>query len=327
MQTILITGGTGFIGSNLAASLVSQGYHVKILRRKLSSTQLVDHLDIEHCTGDVRDNASLHAAMKDCDTVFHTAAVVSFWKSLRQMQYDVNVIGTKNVAQACLETGVKRLVYTSSIAALGHPTSGALADESTPFNWKHLHSGYKASKHLAEIEIESAVDRGLDAVMINPTVIIGPGDIHFHGGSIIRSVQRGLVPFYIKGGMNVVYVDDVVNVHVDAAEKGRTGERYIAGGENLTHKQIFQTTAEILGKRPPRLKIPVPLLKLAAGGFDIAASILRTQPLISTELISGAGLYNWYSSAKAERELGYRPTPFREAVEKTCQWYREHKLL
>jgi dihydroflavonol-4-reductase len=327
MKTILITGGTGFIGSNLAAALVSQGYHVKILRRATSLTTLVDRLDVEHYIGDVRDIASLRAAMKNCDTVFHTAAIVSFWKSLRQLQLEVNIKGTKNVADACMETGVKRLVHTSSIAALGHPAVGKLADENTAFNWQHLSSGYKASKHLAEIEIEKAITRGLDAVIINPTVIIGPGDINFHGGSMIRSVYRGLVPFYIKGGMNVVYVGDVVNAHIAAATKGGTGERYIAGGENLTHKQVFQITAEIIGKRSPQFQLPVPLLKLAAKGFDAAGAILRKEPLISSELVAGAGIYNWYSSEKAQRDLGYQITPFREAVSKTYQWYLEHKLL
>lgn len=327
MKTILITGGTGFIGSNLAAALVSQGYHVKILRRATSQTALIDHLNVEHCIGDVRDIASLRTAMQKCDTVFHTAAIVSFWKSLRQLQHEVNVHGTKNVADACLETGVKRLVHTSSIAALGHPVADKPADENTAYNWEHLSDGYKASKHLAEIEIEKAIAFGLDAVIINPAVVIGPGDIHFSGGSIIRSVHRGLVPFYIKGGMNVVYVSDVVNAHIAAATKGRTGEHYIAGGENLTHKHVFQITAEIIGKRAPQFELPVSLLKLAAKGFDAAGAIFRKEPLISSELVAGAGIYNWYSSAKAQRELGYQFTPFREAVLKTYQWYREHKLL
>lgn len=327
MKIILVTGGTGFIGSNLAAALVSQGYHVKILRRKTSQTTLIDHLDVEHCIGDVRDRASLRTAMQHCDTVFHTAAIVSFWKSLRQLQYEVNVHGTKNVADACLESGVKRLVHTSSIAALGHPRNSTLADENTTFNWQHHHNGYKISKYLGEIEIKKAVERGLDAVIINPSVIIGPGDIHFHGGAMIRSVYRGLVPFYIKGGMNVVYISDVVNAHISAATRGRTGERYIAGGENLSHKEIFQITAEILGKRPPRIEMPVSLLKLAAKVFDAAGAIFRKEPLISSELVAGAGMYNWYSSAKAQHELGYHFTPFREAVAKTYQWYREHELL
>ncbi len=327
MKTILITGGTGFIGSNLAAALVAQGHHVKIFRRVNSPTSLIAHLKVEHCIGDVRDSASLRAALKNCDIVFHTAAIVSFWKPLRKLQYEVNVIGTKNIAHACLEQGINRLVHTSSIAALGYPADGALADEETAFNWHNLGGGYKSSKHLAEMEIEKAVNRGLDAVMVNPAVVIGPGDIHFNGGSIIRSVKKGFVPFYIKGGMNVVLVDDVVNAHIAAATKGSTGERYIAGGENLTHQQIFGITAEIVGGRAPRYKLPVPLLKLAARGFDFAGALLHKEPLISSELSSAAGLYNWYSSAKAQRELGYQFTPFREAVTKTYQWYCKQGLL
>ncbi len=327
MKNILITGGTGFIGSNLAAVLSQQGFAVRILRRPTSSLVNVEHLSVEHHIGDVRDVDSLRAAIRGCDTVFHTAAMVTFWKPLRQLQSEVNVGGTRNVVEACLSENVARLVHTSSIAAIGHPTNGSLADETTPFNWQYVDSGYKNSKYLAEQEIAVGVARGLNAVMVNPGVVIGPGDIHFNGGKLIQSVKKHQALFYIKGGMNIVFIEDVVRGHISAAVKGKTGERYILGGENLTHKQAFQITAEIVGGVVPRIQMPVPLLKLGAKFFDMFGMVAKGQPMVSSELFSGAGFFNWYSSEKARRELSYTITPFREAVARTYEWYREKQLL
>lgn len=327
MKNILVTGGTGFIGSNLAAALSQRGFAVRILRRRTSILTNVEHLSVEHRIGDVRDVDSLRAAMRGCDTVFHTAAMVTFWKPLRQLQSEVNVGGTRNVVEACLSENVERLVHTSSIAAIGHPTNGSLADETTPFNWQNVDSGYKNSKHLAEREIAGAVARGLNAVMVNPGVVIGPGDIHFNGGKIIRSVKKHQALFYIKGGMNIVFIEDVVRGHISAAANGKTGERYILGGENLTHKQAFQITAEVIGGVVPRIQMPLPLLKLGAKFFDMVGMLTKRQPMVTSELFSGAGFFNWYSSEKARRELGYTITPFREAVARTYKWYREKGLL
>jgi dihydroflavonol-4-reductase len=327
MKNILITGGTGFIGSNLAAELLQQGCNVRILRRPSSNLSNVAGLQVEHRIGDVRDPESLRSAMKGCDTVFHTAAMVSFWKPVRQIQYEINVRGTHNVVEACLNEHVERLVHTSSIAAIGHPPDGKVADESTPFNWQRVDSGYKNSKHMAESEILKGVAGGLDAVIVNPAVVIGPGDVHFNGGKLIRSVKKHQALFYIKGGMNVVFVTDVVAGHIGAAIKGKKGERYILGGENLTHKQAFQITAEVVGGIVPRIRMPIPLLKFAGIFFDVAGLLMNKEPLVTSELFSGAGVYNWYSSAKAQHELGYTITPFRDAVEKTYRWYSTNHLL
>ncbi len=327
MKNILITGGTGFIGSNLAAALSQQGYAVRILRRSSSNLFNVASLSVEHRIGDVRDVESLRSAMRGCDTVFHTAAMVSFWKPVRPLQYEINIGGTKNVVEACLKENIRRLVHTSSIAAIGHPENGMLADESTPFNWQDADSGYKNSKHMAEMEIANGVEHGLDAVMVNPGVVIGPGDIRFNGGKIIRSVKNHQALFYIDGGMNIVFVADVVAGHIGAALKGKTGERYILGGENLTHKQAFQITAEVVGGIVPRIRMPISFLKLVGKFFDLAGKVMNKEPFVTSELFSGAGHCNWYSSEKAQRELGYVITPFRDAVEKTYRWYRNNHLL
>jgi dihydroflavonol-4-reductase len=329
---IAITGGNGFIGSQLAAALSERGHRVRVLVRPSSDLTNLRSLTVEQCPGDVRDLDSLLRAFDGCELVFHTAAIVSFWKPLYPLQHEVNVLGTRNVVTAARRAGVRRLVHTSSIAALGHPPdgslgSGPLADETTAFNWDGSVAGYKRSKYEGELEIRQGIEQGLDAVIVNPAVVIGPGDIHFNGGDFIRSVARGFVPFYIHGGANIAFVEDVVRGHISAAEQGRTGERYILGGENLTHRQIFQTIAQIVGKPAPRIPIPVTIVKAAARVLDVISAVTGKKPLLTPELVAGAGLHNWYSTAKAEKELGYTITPFRTAVQKTYDWYKTEGLL
>lgn len=327
MKRLLVTGGTGFIGSNLAGALLREGYSVRIFRRAGSNLANVNRLPVEHRIGDVRDFASLRAAMRGCDTVFHTAAIVSFWKPLRALQRETNVDGTRNVVEACLRENVATLVHTSSVAAIGHPSDGQLADENTNFDWERFGDGYKHSKYLAELEVKRGVEHGLRAVMVNPAVVIGAGDIRFNGGKIVRAVKNHQALFYIKGGMNIVYVDDVVRGHISAALRGKSGERYILGGENLTLREAFRRTAEAIGTVGPKIRVPVALVKAAATALDLVGRLTGIQPILTSELISGAGIFNWYSSAKAERELDYTITPFSEAIAKTYQWYIDNGLL
>ena len=324
---IAITGGNGFIGSRLATALFERGHDVRVLVRSDSDLTNLRSLPVEHFPGDVRDIDSLLRTFDDCELVFHTAAIVSFWKPMYPLQHEVNVLGTRNVVAAARRAGVRRLVHTSSIAALGHAADGLLTDELVPFNRDGSVAGYKRSKFEAEVEIGQGIDLGLDAVIVNPAVVIGPGDIHFNGGDFIRSVARGFVPFYIRGGGNIAFVEDVVRGHISAAEKGRIGERYILGGENLTHRQIFQTIAQIVGKPAPRIPLPVAVVKTAARFFDLLGTATGKKPLLTPELVAGAGHHNWYSTAKAEREFGYTITPFRTAVQLTYDWYKTECLL
>jgi dihydroflavonol-4-reductase len=326
MKTVLITGGTGFIGSNLAAKLVERGITVRILRRPQSDPRAIVGTDVKHCQGDLRDLPSLKEAMKGCDTVFHTAAMVSFERRKREEQYVTNVLGTRNVVEACLATGIRRLVHTSSVAAIGYPEEGQLATEETTYNWG-THYGYKYSKHLAELEIHEGIRRGLDAVIVNPSVVLGERDVHFHGGQLIRDIKKGRVPFYIDGGMNVVYVGDVAEGLISAAQKGKKGERYVVCGENLTHREIFRRTAALVGGRAPIAKLSLSLLRISAKVIESVSAVIGVEPLITSDLISGAGRNNWYSCAKAKRELGYTVTPFDETIVAAYRWYREHGLL
>lgn len=326
MKNVLVTGGTGFVGANLADNLVRRGCAVRILRRENSDLRAIDGVDVEHCIGDIRDVNSLAKVVRGCDTVFHTAAIVTFEKSKAAIQYEVNVTGTKNVVEACLASGVEKLVHTSSIAAIGYPPAGELATEETSFNWERV-SGYKYSKHMAEREILTGVQRGLNAVIVNPSVTIGERDIHFHGGDLIRRVKKYQVPFYIDGGMNVVYVGDVVNGHIAAAEKGRSGERYILSGENLTHKEIFRRIAKIVGGSFPLAKLPLSLLRAGANVIEQTSKLLGIEPIVTSALVAGAGKFNWFSCEKATRELGYTITPFDEAIRRAYAWYQEKNML
>lgn len=326
MKNVLITGGTGFIGSNLAARLVELGYNVRILRRDNSDLRAIQGIDVEHCIGDLRDLESVRRAVMGSDTVFHTAAIVTFARKKRELQRAVNVGGTTNVVEACLAHGIERLIHTSSVAAIGYPHAGTIATETTPFNWPRT-MGYKFSKYESEQVVLGGVTKGLNAVIVNPSVVIGERDIHMHGGQLIKEVKRGLVLFYIDGGMNVAYVGDVVNGHILAAQKGRTGERYILSGHNMTHKEIFHRTAELVGGRSPFMKLPIPMLRLAAGIVEKASSLFDMEPLISSDLVAGAGLYNWFSSEKARRELGYTITPFDKTILAAFRWYVQNGFL
>jgi dihydroflavonol-4-reductase len=286
----------------------------------------VKDLKVEHFVGDILDKNSLRQAMNGCDTVFHTAAIVAMWRKKGTEQKDVNVLGTKNVAEVAIETGVRKFVHTSSIAALGYHPDGGLSDETTAFNWSSKLT-YKYSKYLAELEIIKAIEKGLPAVIINPAVVIGPKDYRFHGGSLIKRISSGKIPFYIDGGMNIVYIDDVVFGHIQAAKVGRVGDRYVLGGTNLTIKEAFKQVAEIVGVSPPKFKAPTLLVKSTAKIFDLISSVTGKKPLISSDLIASIGINFWFNFQKAERELGYKITPFKEAVKKTYDWYKANGLL
>jgi dihydroflavonol-4-reductase len=326
VNTILVTGATGCVGSNLIVELLKQGYHVKAFHRETSNQLTLEGLNVEHCIGDVRSPDSLCRAMRGCDTVFHAAGMVSFWKRKRDEQFAINVVGTRNVVDACLQLGVSKLVHTSSVAALGYRTDGELVDETTAYNWGQR-IGYKYTKHLAELEVMKGISTGLNATLVNPSVIIGPRDVYIHGGQIVRDVKRGLIPAYIHGGMNVVRVHDIVAGHIAAAIRGRNGERYILGGINLTHKEVFCIAALIVGGRAPFIKIPAWFVKAIARSCDAIGEITRRQPWITSDLVSGAGMNNWYSIEKAQRELGYIPTSIETAMREAYEWYVEKKML
>jgi len=323
----LVTGATGCVGANVVAALLARGYDVRAMRRVTSSPDALDGLEPELVVGDILDPPLLIAAMRGCALVIHVAAVSDYWRTPAEHIYRVNVEGTRNVLAAALETGVERLVYTSSIGALGVPPPGHLLDESATFNLPPRRFPYGHSKHLAEQAVREAIAHGLDAVIVNPTGVIGARDVHLIGGSILREVRRGLSWFAPSGGLNWVDAETVGLGHVLAAERGRTGERYILGGENVSHRATMEIVAEVVGGRRPLLTLPRPLMSAIALLTDGFNALWPGTPLFSGEQarLSGAEIY--CDCRKAQQELELPCTPFRTAVERAYTWYRAHGYL
>jgi dihydroflavonol-4-reductase len=326
--TALVTGGTGFLGANLVAALNDIGITPLVTRRANSSLLALDGLAFRAVVGDVLDSpVKLAALMEGIDWLFHVAAVSDYWRQRSEWLYQVNVQGTKNVLAAAQLAGVKRLVYTSSVSALGTPAGDEILTEESSFNLKPREWPYGHSKHLAEIEVWRACDAGLACVIVLPTVSIGARDLNLISGSIIVEAARGLLRVYPPGGSNYAAVDDVVAGHVAAAEKGRVGERYILGGENLTHRQAAEIVCEIVDRPPPRFGLPswsIGPLALAASG---ARAIFGNRiPFDARQvLLSGMNLY--FDSSKAMRELDLQVTPFSKAAQNAFQWYNEHGFM
>lgn len=324
---VLVTGGTGFLGANLVAALVERGDTVRVLRRANSSLVALDGLAVDQVIGDILDPAAVDQAVRGCDLVFHVAALASYWRARREQVYRVNVEGTRTVMEACLRAGVPRVVHTSSVAAIGIAPRGTIADETTPFDALSATFAYADSKRRAEEVVQQAIARGLDVVIVNPASVFGAGDHYLNTGRIVIEYGRGRIPVVPPGGMCVVDVDAVVQGHLLAAARGRTGERYILGGENLTHRQIAATIAAVTGRRAPRLVVPRPLLGPLARLVDAVNRISPWPPLVSGEQIRLSGEDFFFDSGKAVRELGYPLMPFRGAVEKAYRWYRDHGYM
>jgi len=266
-------------------------------------------------------------AVAGCDLVFHVAAISSYWRAQREQVYRVNVEGTRVVMEACLRAGVPRVVHTSSLAAVGIPPDGALATEETPFDALSATFAYADSKHRAEAEVQKAVACGLQAVIVNPAVVIGAGDHYLISSSMIVEFARGRMIAVPPGGMAVADVDAIVQGHLAAAARGRVGQRYILGGENLTHRQVGHILAEVTGRPAPRLVLPRRLLGPAAAIVDLFNRINPRPPIVSGEQIRLGAVNFFCDSSKAVRELDYPLMPFRGAAEKAYRWYKEHGYL
>ncbi len=322
----LVTGGTGFLGANLALGLLRQGWSVRILRRMTSPLEAVKDLDVEHVIGDITDLDSLLAAMKGVDVVFNVAAISQYWRNKPNLIYKVNVGGAQNVFDAAARTGVKRVVQTSSAMAVGF-IKDRPATEADPFNQSPKRQPYGHSKWLAEELARERVKAGQDITLVNPTAIVGARDINWISGSILREAKRGRIPVIPQGGVNFVAVQDVVAGHIAAAEKGRTGERYILGGENLTNQQTTMLACEIVGVQPPRRKQPRWTIPVAGLALDGIATLIGPRLPLSGEQMRLTGQYVYFDSSKAQRELGLPHTPVRQALQECYDWYVEHGYL
>jgi len=324
-ETFLVTGATGFIGSALCRALVGRGHHVRAFHRKTSSLTALQNISVELVVGDILEKETLLPAMEGVDLVFHTAAQSDYWRH-PDLVLRTAVEGTRNVMQAAFEAGIKRVVHTSSLAALGVPEAGELLTEDHRFNLPPERFLYGHAKHQAELEAIQVAARGLEVVIVNPTAVLGPGDINQIGGSYLTEAAKGWGFFWADGGLNVVHIDDVVEGHIAAADKGRSRERYILGGENLTHRHIFITVTEIVGKRPPWLKIPGWMIEPTAKLVEWLSPLIRF-PLNSDQLRMGP-YYMYCDTSKSRRELKLpEPRPFYQAAREAYDWYREQGVI
>ena len=326
--TVLVTGGTGFIGGRLAVALQERGYGVRVHHRPGDDTRLIDGRNIERIEGDICDPDSLMTAAKGCTGVFHTAGNVSFRRRDKSVQHRVNVDGTRTVLETCRRARVRRLVHTSTVNALGIPSPrGSVGNEETTFDFDSCRFGYALTKKLAEDIALGANRRELDVVVVNPGTVFGPGDINRNAGSYILALARMPVLVCPTGGTNCVHIDNVVEGHIAAYERGKPGERYILGGENLTYRQVFSTIADVLGRRRPVLALPTGPGILAAATIELISDLSGIDTRLSAEAARAGGRKFFFSSEKARRELGIEPIPFRRAVEEAVEWYRREGFL
>jgi len=327
-MTTLVTGATGFIGSHVARQLVSAGQSVRVLVRPNSNLKALAGLQVEYFEGDLRDQKSLERALKGIRRVFHVAADYRLWTPRPEEIYEINVEGTRNLLNAAGHVGVERIVYTSTVATIAVPRHGALPNEGTQATLGEMIGHYKRSKFLAEQVAVDSASVGMPLVIVNPTTPVGPWDWKpTPTGRIILDFLKGKMPAYVDTGLNVGPVEDIAAGHLLAADKGRTGERYILGGRNMTLKQILDALSAITGRPAPRLRLPH-AVALAAGYVDqLFARLAGREPQIPVEGVKMSRHRMFVESDKAERELGYKPTSVEAALERAVNWYQTHGYL
>jgi len=321
-----VTGATGFVGSHVAQLLGAQGADLRVLVRPTSRTENIADLKADRVAGDLRDPKSLKKAMAACEFVFHVAADYRLWVRDPEEMYQCNVEGTQAILRAAQETGVRRVIYTSSVATMGFSTSGQIADETSPVTLEDMVGPYKRSKFMAEQIALAAGRKGANVVVVNPTTPIGDQDIKpTPTGRIIVDFLKRKFPAYVDTGLNVVDVKDVARGHLLAMEKAVPGERYILGGENLTLKQILDKLSALTGLPSPRTKVS----HAVALGFAVldqffTGTIMRKEPRATIDAVRMGRKKMFASSAKAERELGYKAAPVEDALRRAIAWFQSH---
>ncbi len=329
-MTTLVTGATGFLGSALARALLDRGEAVRVLVRRESDRRNIDDLDVELAEGNLNDPQSLRNAVKGCRALYHAAADYRLWVKDPRELYATNVSGTRALLRSASEAGVERIVYTSSVATLGREPSGRPADERTPVTIDDMTGHYKRSKFLAEEDVNRLVrDEEIPVVIVNPSTIIGPRDIRpTPTGRMVEEAARGKIPAFVDTGLNVVHVDDVAAGHVQAYEQGKIGERYVLGGDDMMLREILAEIASLVGRRPPRIRLPRAAVLPVAYVAEFAARIRGSavEPLVTVDGIKMSKTFMFFSSEKAKKAIGYSSRPGREALADAVEWLRIHKL-
>ena len=319
-----VTGATGFLGSHVARVLAKNGAELRLLVRSNSNTSNIDDLKADRVTGDLRDPASFEKGIAGCDAVFHVAADYRLWVRDPDQMYRANVEGTRALLQAARKSNVRRVVYTSSVATMGFTSDGQPADENSPVSLANMIGPYKRSKFMAEQVAVEAARAGEDVVIVNPTTPVGERDIKpTPTGRILVDFLKRKFPAYVDSGLNLVDATVCAQGHIASFEKGRSGERYILGGENLTLKQILDRLAAITGLPSPRIRVPY-FLALATGVVDevFTGRIRGREPRATIDAVRMGRKKMFVTSSKAERELGWKCVPVDDALRRAVEWFR-----
>ena len=323
---IFVTGATGFVGAHVARHLAGQGAQLRLLVRATSNLANLEGLDAETTVGDLRDPETLRTPIRGCDAVMHVAADYRLWVRDPDAMYAANVDGTRELLRMAREEGVRRSVYTSSVATMGFKADGTIVNEATPVSLEDMIGHYKRSKYLAEQAALGAAQQGQEVMVLNPTTPIGARDVKpTPTGRIVVDFLNRKFPAYMDTGLNLVDVREVARAHGAALEKGRPGERYILGGENLTLKQILDKMAAITGLASPTMRVPN-AVAMGFAFFDelVTGRMLGREPRATVEEVRMGKKKMFASSTKAERELGFQVLPVEDALRSAIDWFRAH---
>ena len=324
----LVTGATGFVGAAVARALLREGWEVRALARKGSDRRNLRHIAVEVAEGDLNDPASLSPAVAGCEALFHVAADYRLGAFDPRELYRTNVEGTRNILDAARAAGVRRVVYTSSVATIGIPKDGTPGSEATPSTLEDMVGHYKRSKFLAEEAARDAVRAGSEVVIVNPSTPVGPGDVKpTPTGQLVFDAAAGRMPAYVDTGLNIAHVDDVAAGHLLAFHRGRPGERYILGGEDMTLREILGEIAQLVGRKPPSIRLPSAVVMPIAYVAEAMARVTGRPTRVTVEGVRMARKLMFFSSAKAVRELGYQWRKPTQAFADAIDWFRAEGLL
>jgi dihydroflavonol-4-reductase len=324
----LVTGATGFVGAAVARALLREGCEVRALARKGSDRRNLQRIAVEVVEGDLNDPTSLAPAVAGCEALFHVAADYRLGAFDPRELYQTNVEGTRNILNAARAAGVRRVVYTSSVATIGIPKDGTPGSEDTPSTLEDMVGHYKRSKFLAEEAAREAVRAGSEVVIVNPSTPVGPGDVKpTPTGQLVFDAAAGRMPAYVDTGLNIAHVDDVAAGHLLAFQRGRPGERYILGGEDMTLREILGEIAQLVGRKPPSIRLPSAVVMPIAYVAEAMARVTGRPTRVTVEGVRMARKLMFFSSAKAVRELGYQWRKPTQAFADAIDWFRAEGLL